>query len=268
MDRPDDHQEAARAEHHRHRGPSGAAVGGGLLTLAAIGSKAKLAVPALTMAASIGAYTLLWGLPFAIGIVILLLVHELGHYGAARAQGLKVSLPTFVPLLGAFVRVAERDPRSGMLTALAGPAVGGLGALACLALGAASGSELLSAMAYTGFVLNLLNLLPVPPFDGGAVAGAISTRLWVAGLVLLVALMLISFNPLLLVVAVLGAVQVWGRLGDPGEDEDDGSEPAAAPAVRPTRQLAGGDRWLAAGLYFAIAALLWLGVQASFVDVD
>jgi Zn-dependent protease len=123
---------------------------------------------------SVGAYALLWGWKFGVGFVLLILVHELGHFFVAKAQGLDVTLPTFVPFIGAYVLIKNQpqDPWHNSLVALAGPAVGSLGAAACWAIGNAGGSNLWLALAYSGFLLNLINLVPVGIFDGGAVARA------------------------------------------------------------------------------------------------
>ena len=118
---------------------------------------------------SVGAYALIWGWKFGVGFVLLILVHEMGHFVAAKLQGLEVTLPTFIPFVGAYVLIRNqtRDPWHNSLIALAGPAAGGVAAAACWA--AAGGSQLLSALAYAGFLLNLINLAPVGWFDGGAI---------------------------------------------------------------------------------------------------
>lgn len=118
---------------------------------------------------AVGGYALLWGWQFAVGLVGLILVHELGHYLEARRLGLDPALPVFVPFLGAYValRNAPFDPWRSARVSLAGPIVGGLGALVLLAAGEAAGSRFLLALAYTGFFLNLFNLVPVAFLDGG-----------------------------------------------------------------------------------------------------
>ncbi len=123
---------------------------------------------------SVGAYALLWGWQFGVGFVLLILVHELGHFAAAKAQGLEVTLPTFIPFIGAYVLIKNqpRDPWRNSLIALAGPALGSLGAAAVWVAGSVYDSRLLLALAYTGFLLNLFNLIPVGFLDGGAVARA------------------------------------------------------------------------------------------------
>ncbi len=124
---------------------------------------------------SVGAYTLIWGWKFAVGLVALLAVHELGHFFEARRQGLEVTLPRFVPFLGAYVLIknAPLNPWRNALVALAGPALGGAGAAFCWGLGESMNSNLMRALGYAGFMINLINLIPVGILDGGAVWNAI-----------------------------------------------------------------------------------------------
>ena len=113
---------------------------------------------------SVGGYALIWGWRFAAGFVLLILVHEVGHYIEASRQGLHPSLPVFIPFLGAYVAMknAPFDPWRNLLVSAAGPFLGGIGALGVWLVGEAIDSRLLVALAYTGFMLNLFNLLPVP----------------------------------------------------------------------------------------------------------
>jgi len=118
---------------------------------------------------AVGGYALLWGWKFAVGFVLLILVHELGHYVEARRQGLDPALPVFLPFLGAYValRNVPFDPWRNALVSLAGPVAGGVGAFAIYAVGEAQDSRLLLALAYAGFFLNLFNMLPIGFLDGG-----------------------------------------------------------------------------------------------------
>ena len=124
---------------------------------------------------SVGAYALIWGWKFGVGFVALILVHELGHFFEAKRQGLDVTLPTFIPFLGAFVLIKNSpvNPWKNALVALAGPATGGLGAGVCWAIANQTDSNLMHALAYAGFLLNLFNLLPLGILDGGAIWRAI-----------------------------------------------------------------------------------------------
>jgi Zn-dependent protease len=118
---------------------------------------------------SVGGYALIFGWRFAAGFVGLILIHELGHYIEARRQGLNPQLPVFIPFLGAYVAMknAPFDPWRNLLVSAAGPFLGGLASLGLWLAGEANDSRFLIALAYSGFFLNLFNLIPVRPFDGG-----------------------------------------------------------------------------------------------------
>jgi Zn-dependent protease len=120
---------------------------------------------------SIGAYALIWGWKFGVGFVVMIVIHELGHFAEAKRQGLQVSLPRFIPFIGAYVAIKDSklNPWRNSLVALAGPAAGGLAAAACWWIGSATDSSLFHALAYTGFLLNLFNLLPIGFLDGGVI---------------------------------------------------------------------------------------------------
>ena len=136
------------------------------------GRVSQLAVTIGTFAVSFIVFSVGFGSwKFGLGFVLLILVHELGHVFEARRQGLEVSLPTFIPLFGAYVKVQQTGvaPWRAGLVSLAGPFVGGLGAAAVWAVGSAHDSHWLIELAYIGFLLNAGNLLPVGFLDGGAV---------------------------------------------------------------------------------------------------
>jgi len=138
----------------------------------AIGLKFLLSFGTLLL--SIVAWAQIWGVWFATGFVLLILVHELGHYFAIRAYGMRAGLPVFLPFLGAFTTHKDPAPNAmaNAVIALAGPAVGGLGALACYAAGLQTGNSFWFALASTMFFINLFNLIPFPPLDGGHITGA------------------------------------------------------------------------------------------------
>jgi Zn-dependent protease len=123
---------------------------------------------------AVGGYALIWGWRFGVGFVLLILVHEAGHYFEARRQGLNPQLPVFIPFLGAYVALRNQpfDPWQNALVSVAGPAAGGIAALACLVYGSAIDSDLLRALAYFGFMLNLFNLIPIAFLDGGHILRA------------------------------------------------------------------------------------------------
>src|SRR5690606_6293670 len=118
---------------------------------------------------SVGAYALIAPLQLAVGMVVMVLIHELGHVVAAKQKGLSTSAPVFIPFIGAMVNL-ERHPRNAATEAyiaLGGPLLGSIGAFASYWIGNRWDSLLLLALAYIGFIINLVNLLPIHPLDGG-----------------------------------------------------------------------------------------------------
>lgn len=195
---------------------TGAAVGAGaglLAVLAKFAVLGKVLVPLLSAVVSVAVYSALWGWQFALGLVALLFVHEMGHVVAIRAKGLPTSLPIFVPLLGAavFLRRMPQNARDEAEIAIAGPLVGTLGSIACLALYGATMQRFWLVLAFFGFFINLINLVPVSPFDGGRVAAAISKWLWPVGLVLIGVALVYTGNLFLLLFLLLGLSQTIGR---------------------------------------------------------
>ena len=181
-----------------------------LAALLAAGKLGKVFITGGTMLLSVFAYGLVWGLPYAFGFVLLILIHELGHFVAARQRGLAVGAPTFIPFVGAWIDLKEqpRDAETEAYVGFAGPFVGTLGALACYFLARHSGSSLLLALSYAGFFLNLFNLIPLSPFDGGRITAVLSPRLWLLGVPILVALFFLRPSPMLILVGILAAPQV------------------------------------------------------------
>jgi Zn-dependent protease len=122
-----------------------------------------------TIFIAVAAYALLFGWKFAVGFVLLIFVHELGHYVEAAREGLHPQLPVFVPFMGAYVRYTRGHPWQTVRVAIAGPILGGAGAFVCYLIATSQKSPLFYALGYSGFFLNLINLLPIWPLDGGAV---------------------------------------------------------------------------------------------------
>jgi Zn-dependent protease len=118
---------------------------------------------------AVGLYTLFFGWKFAVGFVLLILLHESGHYIEAKREGLNPKLPVFIPFLGAYVQYSRGNPWQTARVALAGPILGGFAALVCYLIGRSQGSDLFLALGYTGFFLNLINLIPIGILDGGAI---------------------------------------------------------------------------------------------------
>jgi len=163
-----------------------------------------------TMILSVLAYALVWGWPYAVGLVLLIFVHEMGHYLAARQRGLAVGAPTFIPFVGAWVELKDlpHDVETEAYIGIAGPVVGTLGAMAVYWLAQAQDSRLLLAIAYGGFFINLFNLIPLSPFDGGRITAILSPKVWLAGVPILAALFFWRPSPMLILVALLAAPNV------------------------------------------------------------
>lgn len=171
----------------------------------------------VTMLLSIGVYGIQWGLPFATGFVLLIFVHELGHWVVLRREGIPAGAPVFIPFVGALISMKGR-PRDAAVearVALGGPVLGSLGAWAVMAAGLLGGLPMLVGLGHVGAWLNLFNLLPVAPLDGGRAAGAFSRAFWLVGYALGVAILLLMPSPILLIVMVLGLFTLWQRWRHP-----------------------------------------------------
>lgn len=218
-----------------------------------------LATTALSMIVSIGAYALLWGWKFAVGFVLLMLIHEFGHAYQLRKEGVESSAIVFVPFVGAVIAMKEL-PRNAAMEArvgIAGPIAGTLGALVFYAYAVMSDSDMMMALAYTGFFLNLFNMIPLTPLDGGRIVAAITPVLWLPGAALLGGLMFMlgGFNPLLIIILVVGGMDAYRRWRSRKENQ-------LYFAVSPS------DRMKALAGFIGLSAFLFLMMEVSFVSRD
>ena len=225
--------------------------------LALVIFKFKVFATSATMLVSVAAYTWIWGWRFAVGFVLLLLVHEMGHVLELRRQGIPASAPLFIPFMGAVVGMKQmpHDAWREAQVALAGPILGSIGAAVVWGIGAAIGSDLLVALAFTGFFLNLFNLLPIVPLDGGRAMAAVHPAIWGIGLAGLLALTFWHPNAILILVLVLGGFELWRRWQARGTPES-----TAYYRVKPWQRLAVG------GTYIALAALLAVAMTATHLE--
>jgi Zn-dependent protease len=189
-------------------------------TLTRISLLLKPTLPVLSAAVSLVIYAQLLGWAFAAGILLLLFVHEMGHFIAIRAKGLPASLPIFIPLIGAYVsmRRLPQSVRDEAEIALAGPLAGALGGLVCVLLYEHTGLRLLLVLAFVNFFINLLNLLPISPLDGGRIVAAISRWIWPFGLALLVGAFIVTHSIIIAVLALLGLGETIARFREAGRD--------------------------------------------------
>ncbi len=168
----------------------------------------------LSIVISLVVYGVAFGWAFGVGIIFLLFLHEMGHVLVLKAKGVPASAPIFIPLMGAFVAMKgmPRNAKDEAEIGIAGPILGTVAALLCLIphfMGSQSG--LWPTLAYFGFFINLFNLIPVSPLDGGRIVGAISRKAWIVGLIVLVGLLIVRFNLFLLLIVVLSAVTVYNQ---------------------------------------------------------
>jgi Zn-dependent protease len=167
-----------------------------------------------TMLLSIVVYAFVFGWWYAVGFVLLLLVHELGHYIAARRSGLNVGLPTFIPFVGAWIELKEQplSVQQEAHIAFAGPFVGTIGAVGVLVLALRLQSPLLLALANAGFFINLFNLVPVTPFDGGRVVAILSPKIWFVGAPILLGMFFAFPSPMFLIILIMLAPTLLAAL--------------------------------------------------------
>lgn len=205
---------------------------------------------------SFGAYVWFGGLWFGVGLIGLIFVHEMGHWLEAKRQGLPVSAPLFIPFLGASIFLKEH-PESAwkeFQLAFAGPLLGSLGALGVYLVAAAEDSNRLKAIAFLGFFINLFNLLPVSPLDGGRIVAAIHPALWLLGVLGLLGLVIVRPNPILILILLVAANETWHRW-----------KMRKLPEIQSYYRVEPHRRLIMGLLYFGLAALLVFGMHETHV---
>ncbi len=221
--------------------------------------KLKLLTTASSMLLSVGAYALLWGPAFGAGFVALLFVHEMGHFVQMQREGVKPGWMLFIPFLGAALgaRSLGGSALAEARVGLAGPVLGTLACVAVALVGALGGGDFWYALAFTGFLLNLFNLLPIVPLDGGRAMAAMAPWMWFAGFGAVVALAIVSPNPVIILIALLGGFELYRRWR--GRRNGEEGNPAYY-RVAPRHRLAVGAVYL--GLVVALVA----GMDLTFID--
>jgi Zn-dependent protease len=216
----------------------------------------KILTTAGTMAVSIAAYTTIWGFWFAMGFVVLLLVHEMGHVIQLRREGIRASAPMFIPFLGAVVasKSLGDNAASEARVGLAGPVLGTVGSAACLVIWQITGHDYWRALGYTGFFLNLFNLLPVVPLDGGRAMAAMSPWMWFLGFAGIVALAFIFPNPIIIIIALLAAYETYRRWQHRRQGDV---------ATQAYYRVSPRNRLLVGAVYLGLVALLVIGMDAT-----
>ena len=243
----------------RRVAPLGAALIAFLAKLKAIllfAGQFKLLVTAGSMAVSVAAYASIWGFSFALGFVILILVHEMGHVIALRREGIRASAPMFIPFLGAAItsRSLGDNALAEARVGLAGPILGSIGAAACLVIWQLTGHDYWRALAFTGLFLNLLNLMPVVPLDGGRAMAAMSPWMWIVGFLGMIAVAIAFPNPVIFIIVIFAALETWRRLRQ---------RRAGGLAQAAYYRVSAANRFLVGAVYLGLVVALAIGMHAT-----
>jgi len=208
---------------------------------------------------SVAVYSLIFGWKFAVGLVLLLFVHEMGHAIVMKLKGIPIGGMIFIPLLGAAVIMKQmpKNAKDEAEVGIAGPIAGAIAAMVCLTLAREYPDMVWAPLAYFGFFINLFNLIPIVPFDGGRVLGAIDRRIWIIGFIGLVAFQIWSWvngnhSLFLLLFVILAATQLWTRRSVPN-----------TPEARAYYDVPIAERIVLGLAYFGLAAVLVLGMAIS-----
>jgi Zn-dependent protease len=257
---PDDPPFRSPVQEHRGllRRMGGGIAAGGVLILKLLGNLAFLFKFKFLFSFLISAalYAWAWGWEFGVGFILLLLVHEMGHVIQLKREGIDASAPMFVPFLGAMVALKEM-PGNAWTEAkvgLAGPVLGSAGALAVLVWAEQTDSDLLRGLAYVGFLINLFNLVPIVPFDGGRAVAALHPVFWFLGLFMVALFFFAYHNFFALLVLVLGGYELYRRWNRRNE-----------PEFRAYHSVTWPQRAAVAAVYLGLAAALVVGMHAAYI---
>lgn len=212
----------------------------------------------ITMLISIWAYAMFWGWPFAVGFVALLFIHEMGHVVALRMMGIKATAPMFIPFMGAYIGMKQMPDNAfaEAVMAFGGPLLGTLGAIGCAGAGFVTGNPFWFALAMSGFLLNLFNLLPISPLDGGRIIGVISPKLWILGLAGAIVLFYYTWSPIIALVIIMGSFQIYSA-----------SKKSAAEKVR-YYAVTPGKRIVMGAAFLGLLAITSFGMLAMQIPLD
>jgi Zn-dependent protease len=211
-----------------------------------------------TMLLTIGVYTSLWGWKFAVGFVLLILVHECGHLVVAKKFGLNVGAPVFIPFMGAFIALKDA-PKNAWMEAwvgIGGPLLGTLGALLCHAAGDTLNIPLLIALAWTGYWLNLFNLTPIGTLDGGRIVTALSPWLWIPGLAIMGYMAFTRSNFIIWMVLFFSIPRIISLFRKRTDEEQRYFEVTPA------------QRWQMGAMYFGLIGALTFAMDVSHRQLD
>ena len=212
-----------------------------------------------SMFVSAAFYVWLGGWWFGIGLVVLLFIHEMGHVLEAKRQGLPVSAPVFIPFMGA-LDLAEADAAQRLERGEARDRRADhrfRRRARALPHGGRLDSHALKALAFLGFFINLFNLLPVVPLDGGRIVAALHPAFWLVGFLALLGLCIWRPNPILIIILLFSASELWRRWQMRGH-----------PEMQEYYRVEPHQRLIIGVLYFGLAVLLVLGMHETHVPRD
>jgi Zn-dependent protease len=221
--------------------------------------KLKILTTSGSMLVSVAAYALIWGWKFAFGFVLLLFVHEMGHVLQLKREGVPASAPLFIPFMGAVVGMKKLpdDAAAEARVGLAGPVLGSIGALVPLLIFELNGNDFWKALAFVGFFLNLTNLLPVLPLDGGRAMAALSPWMWFVGYAMLVGATFLFPNPIMFLILLLGGMETYRRW-----------KARKTPAGQAYYKVSRRTRLIIAAVYLGLALALAVGMDATHLQRD
>ncbi len=235
----------------------------GVLLIFVLG-KLKLVIPLVKMAKlqtlvtmlfAVWVYAQIWGFVFALGFVLLILIHEFGHLIAMRRMGIKAGAPVIIPFVGAVIamRSLPRDAYVEAFVGIGGPALGTLSALVCLLIGFSTDSLFWHALASTGFLINLFNMLPISPLDGGRIVGVMSRWIWLIGYILGISLFFLTWSPILFLILLLGLMGLGRTLRGHNKKYYD---------IAPSK------RWKMGMAFFLLLAIMVLGMWTADAQLE
>ena len=204
-------------------------------------------------------YAMMYGWQYAVGFVLLILVHECGHVIAAKRYGLNVSAPMFIPFFGALILLRERPKNAWIeaVMAIGGPVAGTVGAILCHNIYIQTHDPLFLALAYSGYFLNLFNLMPVGFLDGGRIVNAITPWLLIPGLAILAWFMIeYNFDFILLLIMLTSLPRIWRLFW------------TRTPEEEYYHALPVGKRITMGVCYFGLAAFLYYMMHTSFEELQ
>ncbi len=208
-----------------------------------------------SMIITIGVYALWWGWKFALGFVLLIFVHELGHVIAARWMKLNVSAPVFIPFVGASILMRHMPPNAWVeaIVGIGGPVAGTVGALACHVIFTQTQQPIWLALAYSAYFLNLFNLIPLTPLDGGRICAALSPWMWILGFFIMIAMIVTRgwISPVMILIMLAALPQVWGLFW------------SRTPEQQRYYTVTRGQRFTMAVSYVALAGLLFYQMEGA-----